>query len=272
MCGGNPCLTRIVRQTAGLGGGLADSVEGSTTLDALDQPMCSRVGMPRNTESNHGRPEDGLQRRAQQHCLAGKRPGRCGMRILAIEARISRAARCSRWTSTLSRSAALVSSRSQGRRVPARQPCLMLFAWRCSIACLGWTPQKGRVDRTRRWRQRATGRAMMCAGFFVAAPAPAMLSSTSSDRTGGDVLRWEVNRARRRVPAGYRIRRSRSLTSSPARSSVIRRPTLCSRSRSVSASASTSSAARFARTRRFRHLYQGRLQRPGRAARKDYRD
>jgi DNA repair protein SbcD/Mre11 len=52
-------LTRIVRQTAGQGGTLADTVEGSTTLDTLDP---AHVFARRHTEEYGVEPPDDLQR------------------------------------------------------------------------------------------------------------------------------------------------------------------------------------------------------------------
>jgi exonuclease SbcD len=52
-------LTRVVRQTAGQGGTLADAVEGSTALDTLD-PVC--VFARRHAEEYRVEPPDELQR------------------------------------------------------------------------------------------------------------------------------------------------------------------------------------------------------------------
>jgi exonuclease SbcD len=65
-------LTRIVRQTAGLGGALADAVEGSTTLDTLDP---AHVFARRHTEEYGVEPPADLQRAFNEVLNAIGSPG-----------------------------------------------------------------------------------------------------------------------------------------------------------------------------------------------------
>ena len=185
MCWRKPVrLTRIVRQTAGLGEGLPIAWKDRQRWIRWINP-CVRASACRGIRSRTtGRPEDGLQRRAQQHCLAEA----AGVRHEDLRGEnLASAAKAFEvdFDAEPIRSSgifAITGPTGAGKTTLLDAICLALF---------------DRLPRMDTERGASIGRvggdsgnrlsAMMCAGFFVTAPAPTMLSSTSSDRTGGAV-------------------------------------------------------------------------------------